>query len=285
MLETVPSTRTLHEQKRAVKREMQEWEIDYEGKNTGLVPTHYDKKESPRYNELKARARKIESALILSKAGTRAQRVKDEAEEAKAARALRFAGQFKLDNKELGHREDDWRDDMNMGGVGSMQNLFEETVQPGPKRPLPISARTLSRLHRYLQGSVSTYQVVTIAVLSVIPTCIFCTFFSFMGFGSLNFAFLRCFISFYRISAGIAVLIVLILYLFDASRWASPALQLLRRILYTLVVLCFGLALVMASDDYPFVPLFLFLVIVPIFWRKLLRGFQMQRIATTTHCG
>ena len=108
---------------------MHQWEIDYEEKNSGLVPTHYDKKESPRYNELKARARKIEAALVLSKAGTRAQRAKDEAEEAKAARALRFAGQFKLGNKELGHREDDWRDEMNMDGVGSMQNLFEETVQ------------------------------------------------------------------------------------------------------------------------------------------------------------
>ena len=282
-METLPSSASLHQQKRVLKREMQQWEIDYEEKNTGLVPTHYDKKESPRYSELKARARKIEAALVLSKAGTRAQRAKDEAEEVKAARALRFAGQFKLGNKELGHREDDWREEINMDGVGSMQNLFEETVQP-PNCPLSLIARPLRRLRRWfhIQGSVSTYQVVTIAMLSAIPACIFCTFFSFMGFGSLNFAFLRCFVNFYRISAGFAVLIVLILYLFDSSHWASPALQLLRRILYSLVVLCFGLALMMASDDYPFVPLFLFLVLVPIFWRKLLKVFQVQRVATTT---
>ena len=47
------------------------------------------------------------------------------------------------------------------------------------------------------------------------------------------------------------------LYLFDASQWKSAGLKLLRRLLYAAVALSIGLALVMAADDYPFVPLFL----------------------------
>lgn len=59
------------------------------------------------------------------------------------------------------------------------------------------------------QGSVTTFQVLGLAVASALPTCIFCAFFSFMGFGSLNFAFLKCFSEFYKKAAGLGVALLL----------------------------------------------------------------------------
>ena len=52
-----------------------------------------------------------------------------------------------------------------------------------------------------------------------------------MGFGSLNFAVLKCFVNFYRSTASFAVMILLLLYLFDASQWAAGPLQVLRSLL------------------------------------------------------
>ena len=130
-------------EKREIKHQMHKWEREYEEKNDGLVPTHHDKKEDPTYNELKARARKVEAALVLSKAGNRAQRAEEEAEDAKAARALRFHDQRAYNgNLALGHRQGsiDWTGE-GLDNVGSMQNLFEETVglpsHPGPPSRSP----------------------------------------------------------------------------------------------------------------------------------------------------
>ena len=53
----LPSVATLTVQKRKIKAEMHAWELAYQEKNGGLVPTHQDKKESPRYHELKPRER------------------------------------------------------------------------------------------------------------------------------------------------------------------------------------------------------------------------------------
>lgn len=75
-----PTTHSLVVQKRKIKAQMLEWELNYESMHEGLVPTHADKRESPEYSSLKAQARQIESALILSKTETKAQRATEEAE-------------------------------------------------------------------------------------------------------------------------------------------------------------------------------------------------------------
>ena len=132
----LPSVATLTVQKRKIKAEMHAWELAYQEKNGGLVPTHQDKKESPRYHELKERARKVEAALVLSKAESKAERAAEDAADTQAARALQFAGrQNYKGNKELGHRDSGWNlvgEEYDMAQVGGAQNLFEEVVSVTP---------------------------------------------------------------------------------------------------------------------------------------------------------
>ena len=42
----------LQQEKAALKRAMRQWERDYEERNGGLVPTHYDKKDDPAYRAI-----------------------------------------------------------------------------------------------------------------------------------------------------------------------------------------------------------------------------------------
>ncbi len=258
----LPSVATLTVQKRKIKAEMHAWELAYQEKNGGLVPTHQDKKESPRYHELKARARKVEAALVLSKAESKAERAAEDAADTQAARALQFAGrQNYKGNKELGHRDSGWNlvgEEYDMAQVGGAQNLFEEVV------------------------SVTPFHIIQMAVVTAVPVMVFCSMFSFMGFGSINFAFLKCFVNFYKTTSGFAVCLLLLLFLFDASQWESKFLAGLRTFLYSLVGLCLALALVMAAEHYPYVPLFLFFVLLPTIWYRMLKRFQRQNLATTT---
>ena len=257
------SVASLIAQKRKAKADMQAWELIYEEQNDGLVPTHHDKKASSTYCSLKAKALTIEASMKLCRAEAKAGRAaEDDAdrqaarEEGEQRRAARSNASDWVLAADLGHRGEERHDDMQ--GVGGMENLFEEHV------------------------SVSPWQVATMAVATVVPTILFCGLFSFMGFGSLNFAVLKCFVNFYRSTASFAVMILLLLYLFDASQWANQWLQLLRSLLYTVVGLCLILALVMAADDYPYVPLFLFLVLLPALWYKLLKRAQRQDVSMTT---
>ena len=255
------SVASLIAQKRKAKAAMQAWELRYEEKNDGLVPTHHDKKADATYCELKAKALAIEASLKLCRAEVKAGRAAEDDADRQAARAegeqRRAARMNGSNGDDLGHHGQAMHGG-DMQGVGGMENLFEEHVR------------------------VSPWQVATMAVATVVPTILFCGLFSFMGFGSLNFAVLKCFVNFYRSTASFAVMILLLLYLFDASQWAAGPLQLLRSLLYTVVGLCLILALVMAADDYPYVPLFLFLVFLPALWYKLLKRAQRQHISMTT---
>ena len=183
------SVTSLIVQKRKAKADMQAWELIYEEQNDGLVPTHHDKKASATYCELKAKALTIEASLKLCRAEAKAGRAAEDDADRQAARAegeqrraARSNGSKNGDD--LGHRGEEMHDDMQ--GVGGMENLFEEHV------------------------SVSPWQVATMAVATVVPTILFCGLFSFMGFGSLNFAVLKCFVNFYRSTASFAVMVLLL---------------------------------------------------------------------------
>ena len=80
------SVASLIVQKRKAKAEMQAWELIYEEQNDGLVPTHHDKKASPAYCELKAKALMIEGAMKLSRAEAKAGRAAEDEADRNAAR-------------------------------------------------------------------------------------------------------------------------------------------------------------------------------------------------------
>eukprot|EP00966_Prymnesium_polylepis_P251885 5823306-Prymnesium_polylepis.1 len=42
---------------------MRQWELNYEEQHSGLVPTHFDKKDDAAYRDIKAQAKRVEAAL------------------------------------------------------------------------------------------------------------------------------------------------------------------------------------------------------------------------------
>ena len=80
-----------------------------------------------------------------------------------------------------------------------MQNLFEEAV------------------------SVQPWHVFVMVVATATPVIVFCGLFSFMGIGSLNFAFLKCFANFYKGTSLFAVAIML--GLAAGLKWPPPCLR------------------------------------------------------------
>ena len=54
--EYTASIAELHKQKQALKQAMRNWEVEFEEKNGGLVPTHHDKRENEQYRDMKVLA-------------------------------------------------------------------------------------------------------------------------------------------------------------------------------------------------------------------------------------
>eukprot|EP00286_Rhodomonas_abbreviata_P015416 CAMPEP_0181329054 /NCGR_PEP_ID=MMETSP1101-20121128/23092_1 /TAXON_ID=46948 /ORGANISM="Rhodomonas abbreviata, Strain Caron Lab Isolate" /LENGTH=270 /DNA_ID=CAMNT_0023438079 /DNA_START=169 /DNA_END=977 /DNA_ORIENTATION=+ len=88
--------------------------------------------------------------------------------------------------------------------------------------------------------------------------------FTEIGFGATVFKYLASG-SFGSNVAGLGLLLLLLLYLFDASYWTGPIMGTLRNVLFSIAGLCMLVALILTFRTRPYAPVLGFFVAVTLF--------------------
>ena len=194
----------IHEEKRALKKALRQWELDFEEAHGGLVPTHEDKKHDPTYLQIKAKAKTVEKNLDVTRRATR----KSEATGSTVPPRLSTAGS-------------------SAKGLGVRLGSSTSSTQHYPKRFSTTNSASFDGdegQFSFEAGriSLSPFHVLVLSIACAIPYLLFCGLFSLMGMGALVYDYLVSSSSlFYPLTLS-AVGLLVILYLFDVSYWEHP---------------------------------------------------------------
>lgn len=252
-----------HEQKRALKKALKQWELEFEEAHGGLVPTHEDKKHDAAYLQIKTRAKQVERKLDHTR---------------KSTRKMLIAANGGAPPINSGHSPSRLST-ASRRQLGSQGRACGSSSQGSfMTKPLPVQRVTASDVDadgatarqqfKFEAGriSLSPFHVAAVLLSCALPYALFCGCFSLMGMGALVYDYLVSSSGyFYPVMLTAAALLIL-LFLFDVSYWEHPLAVLARRLLLSIAG---GICVVvgaLVSKEYPYAPLLLLFFLAPGYW-------------------
>lgn len=243
-----------HEQKRQLKKQIRQWEIEFEESHGGLIPTHEDKKHDAKYLQIKAQAKTAEKVLEHARAKTRQVTRAAKAERSRLSSSKQSEASHGYDAGGGARRSSGGLDRL---GVTSSSLASSSADDDGTRNAFTFEGGRIS---------LSPFHVIAMLFACAVPYALFMMGFALMGFGAMVFDYLVSSGSlFYPLSLS-AVALLVVLYLFDVSYWVHPLAVWLRRLLLSVAGATVVLGGTLASKEYPYAPMLLLFFLAPGYW-------------------